>query len=450
MPAHPPAVRNLPTPGPLLWSSEVCLPVRNTSVFAATQLPATPCLPPWQPAAVNARMRLPESAPGLTTPEAAKPVLALGNRANLAVAGTRPLISVGAVVVSPLRCAEVVDFVPVEPRAPTTGAAHSLKLACADKPIKEQLGPDVCWLPPTVGDCLPRPVPALPLGAPELTAPRASDFGVLSGTPHPSAAHWRDRLVRSASWTWEVCRPYARWLAGGLTTGCLLWIATTRFPARDFARQRWLQLQEAVANRAAIELSEDFRAGFAAWEGPSPWQQTWKLSYDGYVLPGRLALYKPSMGMQNYRLEFLAQIERNAVSWVYRAQDTNHYYAAKIRIVQPGPLPALSLVRYAVIAGKAQRRTEIPVRVVVQNGVPCAVTCVVRGSTFTTLIAGEVVDVWTDSRLQRGGVGFFADAGERARLYWVKVSHQDDLLGKLCAYLRGPASAAYGRERSDP
>ncbi len=332
-----------------------------------------------------------------------------------------------------------------------TGAAHSLELARAAQPAKGLLGPDVRWFGSNVGDCLPRPLPALPLRAPGLTAPRLSDLRVLAGTPQPlSAADWRDRLVHSASWTWQVCRPYARWLAGGLSAGCLLWIATTRFPARDLARQGWLQLREAVENRAAIELSDDFRAGFAAWEGQSPWQQSWKLSYDGYVLPGRLALYKPSMGMQNYRLEFLAQIERNAVSWVYRAQDTNHYYAAKIRIVQPGPLPTLSLVRYAVIAGKAQGRTEVPVRVVVQNGVPCAVACVVRGSTFTTLIAGEVVDVWTDSRLQRGGVGFFADAGERARLYWMKLSHQDDLLGKLCAYLRGPAAAAYGRHRSDP
>lgn len=211
-----------------------------------------------------------------------------------------------------------------------------------------------------------------------------------------------------------------------------------------------MQIRQAVENRAAIELSDDFRAGFGAWEGQTTWQQTWKLSYDGYVLPGRLALYKPSMSMQNYRLEFLAQIERNAVSWVYRAQDTNHYYAAKIRIVQPGPLPALSLVRYAVIAGKAERRTEVPVRVVVQNGVPCTVACVVKGNTFTTLIGGEVVDVWSDGRLQRGGVGFFAETGERARLYWMKVSHQDDLLGKLCAYLRGPVAAAYEREKNVP
>jgi hypothetical protein len=59
----------------------------------------------------------------------------------------------------------------------------------------------------------------------------------------------------------------------------------------------------------------------------------------------------------------------------------------------------------------------------------------VRGNDFVTSVQGQVVDVFSDDRLPRGGVGFFSEAGEDARLRWVEVSHQYDMLGRLCAYL---------------
>jgi hypothetical protein len=34
-----------------------------------------------------------------------------------------------------------------------------------------------------------------------------------------------------------------------------------------------------------------------------------------------------------------------------------------------------------------------------------------------------------------GGVGFFSDAGERARLYWMKISKNEDFMGRICAYI---------------
>lgn len=59
----------------------------------------------------------------------------------------------------------------------------------------------------------------------------------------------------------------------------------------------------------------------------------------------------------------------------------------------------------------------------------------VRSSDFITTVQGQVVDVFSDDRLARGGVGFFSEASEDARLRWVEVSHQYDMLGRLCAYL---------------
>jgi hypothetical protein len=54
---------------------------------------------------------------------------------------------------------------------------------------------------------------------------------------------------------------------------------------------------------------------------------------------------------------------------------------------------------------------------------------------MVTSIDGQEVDTWIDDAIPQGGVGFFADAGEKARLYWMKVSKNEDFLGRVCAYL---------------
>lgn len=65
----------------------------------------------------------------------------------------------------------------------------------------------------------------------------------------------------------------------------------------------------------------------------------------------------------------------------------------------------------------------------------------VRGTAFTTYVDGRIVDNWSDATLGRGGIGFFADAGEVAYIRWVDVTQNDDFLGRLCSYL----SAVDGR-----
>jgi len=44
------------------------------------------------------------------------------------------------------------------------------------------------------------------------------------------------------------------------------------------------------------------------------------------------------------------------------------------------------------------------------------------------------VSSWTDSRLSRGGVGFFSEDGEASLLKWVSVSERDSLLGRLVSH----------------
>jgi hypothetical protein len=73
----------------------------------------------------------------------------------------------------------------------------------------------------------------------------------------------------------------------------------------------------------------------------------------------------------------------------------------------------------------------------VHNNTPYHVSVEVKGNRVITSIEGQEVDRWVDDTLASGGVGFFSEPGERARLYWMKLAANDDLLGKICAYLTG-------------
>lgn len=190
-----------------------------------------------------------------------------------------------------------------------------------------------------------------------------------------------------------------------------------------------------LQKRAAVRLEENFQRGFAAWLGPTDWMGTWNRTASGYVEVGRLALWRPSRRLSDYQFEFLAQMGNRGLGWVFRAADPENYYAMRLVIAKPGPLPSVVLLRTTVVAGREQQRVQVPVRARVQQATPLRVRMLVRGDAFTTWIADQLVDFWRDDRFREGGIGFFAEPGDRAQLYWVRLTHQDDFLGKLCAYL---------------
>jgi hypothetical protein len=204
---------------------------------------------------------------------------------------------------------------------------------------------------------------------------------------------------------------------------------------------QWQGLNESISNRAAVAFSDDFRAGLDAWESRSNLTRTWSYDAAGFVRPGPLAVFKPTLDLSDYRFEFLGEIDQRAMGWAFRARDLKNYYAMKLVVVKPGPLPLVHLVRYAVINGKEGPHVDRPLPMTVRADSLYRIEVNARGDDFTILAQGQVVDFWSDHRLPRGGVGFFCNRGERARLSWVEVSHQYDALGRLCAYL-----APYGIE----
>jgi hypothetical protein len=204
---------------------------------------------------------------------------------------------------------------------------------------------------------------------------------------------------------------------------------------------RWKDLHQTITNRAAVAFADDFRSGLDAWESRSNLTTSWSYDATGFVQPGPLAVFKPSIGMTDYRFEFLGEIDQKGMGCAFRAKDLNNFYALKFTVVKPGPMPMIRMVRYAVIDGKEGPHVEKPLPMTVSKDMLYRVMLNVVGSDFTIMAQGQIVDFWSDSRLKRGGVGFFCGRGEKARVRWVEVSHQYDTLGRLCAYL-----APYGIE----
>jgi hypothetical protein len=200
-------------------------------------------------------------------------------------------------------------------------------------------------------------------------------------------------------------------------------------------------LHQSILNRAAVDFTDDFRSGLDAWDSRSNLTTSWSYDASGFVQPGPLAVFKPTADMTDYRFQFLGEIDQKAMGCAFRAHDLDNYYAVKLAVVKPGPLPLVRLVRYPVINGKEGKHVEKPLPLTARPDTLYRILVDVRGSDFTIMAQGQVVDFWTDNRLPRGGVGFFCARGEKARVRWVEVSHQYDALGRLCAYL-----APYGFE----
>jgi hypothetical protein len=194
-------------------------------------------------------------------------------------------------------------------------------------------------------------------------------------------------------------------------------------------------VQQNVASRAAVALSEDFRSGLDDWQMHGDQSAAWSFDSNGFVRPGSLALYRPSLRLSDYELQFLGLIDKKALSFVARAQDFDNYYVIKLVVLKPGPLPTIGVTRYAVIDGKPQHRVDTIAPITAMPDMLYRVDLVVHDDTYLLSLQGKVTDSWTEPRLPRGGVGFFSARGEASRVRWVQLTHQYDMLGRLCAYL---------------
>ncbi len=180
-------------------------------------------------------------------------------------------------------------------------------------------------------------------------------------------------------------------------------------------------IKSMLPNSSPMKIHEDFRAGIGGWMGSRGAQ--WSVD-GGTMKPTGLRVWKPSVSLSDYRMEFEGQIDRSAMSWAFRAPDLRNYYATKIVVKKSGGLPVADIVRYAVLNGIERDRQRLPLPISVRADTLYHVQMSIRGNQFVTKVNGQVVDTWTDNRLKRGGVGFFSDKGESASIHWVDVREE--------------------------
>jgi hypothetical protein len=152
------------------------------------------------------------------------------------------------------------------------------------------------------------------------------------------------------------------------------------------------------------------------------------------VRPGGLRIWKPSASLSNYEFEFMGQIDRKSMDWAFRAADVRNYYATKLTIARPGPLPNAGLVRFVVLDGRERERVELPLPLTLQKGVSYRIHLSVHENRFLTSVNGQLVSSWTDTRISRGGVGFFTEDGDSASVKWASLSERDSVLGRILSH----------------
>jgi len=206
-------------------------------------------------------------------------------------------------------------------------------------------------------------------------------------------------------------------------------------PSRHSKPDSWAKLKEKVANRAQVDLFDDFSAGLDGWQNGNDLASTWSYDKNGFVNPGALSLFEPSMHLTDYNMDALVQIETKGVGLVIRAEGPKTYQAVRILIEGSGPLPGLVVQRYSVIGGQASRPVRVRYPSRFQLDTMYRVRLQVQGDEFSLYIQGQLVDYWSDNRLRAGGVGLFCGPGEHARVAWIRVSHNTDSLGRMCSML---------------
>jgi hypothetical protein len=206
-------------------------------------------------------------------------------------------------------------------------------------------------------------------------------------------------------------------------------------PTRRSTPDAWAKVKEQVANRAQVDLHEDFSAGLDAWQSGQNLASTWLYDKNGFVNPGALSLFAPSMGLTNYDLDALVQIEAKGIGLAFRAAGPRTYQAVRVLVEGSGPLPALVVERYRVVGGQVSGLVRVRYPSRFQAGTMYRLHLQVRGDAFSLYIQGQLADYWSDNRLRAGGVGLFCGRGEHARVAWIRVSHNADSLGRMCSFL---------------
>ncbi len=287
---------------------------------------------------------------------------------------------------------------------------------------------DLVWTPAAPEPARLAPFPRRPVAPLSTKTPVLESFGFWASFRNPGSGH-----PRFGARYWKVAASLVPVLLAAAFSPLMPSVSKRASPLAVFSKAS-NYLRSSVEGRASVILTDDFRSGLGAWESQPDASPEWSYDSNGFARPGTLAVYKPTKGLADYKLEFIAQLGL-PLGAAFRIEDWNHYYVLTLVVVQSGAVQALTAVHYAVVDGKEVGRVVRQLPPPIPNTSLYRIGIDVQGSDFTLISQGHVVDYWSDGRYVKGGVGFFSGKGGKARVRWVKVSHQYDLVGRLCALL---------------
>jgi hypothetical protein len=181
-----------------------------------------------------------------------------------------------------------------------------------------------------------------------------------------------------------------------------------------------------VKARAAFQIIDHFDNGVGDW-----WDDHGLVAdQGGAVRVAGLSLHRETMDLSSYRMDFEAKIDSRSVGWVVRAADRETYYAFKL--LQSGNKDkAYKLVRYPVVNGTPDltQKAELDVPADLMMEEYNRISMRTQDNQLVTFINGRSVDFWRESRLPRGGVGFWVEKGESGRVRQLAVSGNEDFWG---------------------
>ena len=159
--------------------------------------------------------------------------------------------------------------------------------------------------------------------------------------------------------------------------------------------------------------------------GEQGWLTEWASDEIGSRHGRQLTLYRPSANQSDYQMQFAGQIEKKALGWVFRVSDTKNYYAMKIENNNHG---SVLYSRFVVVNGRQGDLTQKPLQIAARPDTTYNVRLEATGPRFSVYIQGEPVDLWTDSRLKTGALGFMNETEESGRTNSVRFTFPDTVV----------------------
>jgi hypothetical protein len=182
-------------------------------------------------------------------------------------------------------------------------------------------------------------------------------------------------------------------------------------------------VQVAGKAKASANPAKTSDVGMSIMVGEGGWVENWAGDPAGLHSDRQITIYRPSLKLSDYRIEFQGQIDTKSIGWIFRAADPDNYYAMKLQLVsQELPLTVV-LYKYIVLKGRQVQVGRVPIDAPVKNDTVFSIRMDVRGPKFNTYVQGQPVDVWTDDQIKSGGVGFLNERSERGKIKSVSLSY---------------------------